>query len=445
MTYREPANAPLALVRPPPILGFAFYLLGTGCMAMGIAELAVFAQNAFAARVASLPGSASVIGQAMVLVGLAIAWRTTKGAQRRLLGASATLALTLFVLEVQRGPIVEYLVAHAPRSVLASTSAGLLGRAIVLLVVAVVVHGSGRAFAARTWATTLGATLLFADAFVGAWLIVTQTKLGEHGGRLFYASPSLIVGGVGLLVAGGGLYSAGATILRGITIDEYLRAHRGAKSAEDDGVSTAASADRRLLLLRGLPPFVEGLIALAGLALAHAASVAVAARLGLSAHDVSDTATLGGELVAWSVVFVAAHRMRALMKRSFLVGAVLAAIVLDLTLRYLLWSRGVFSGVPGRSLPAEVLPFVAGARALLTVAALHAVASALDGFAVLKNRARLASSLVGVSLAVSLLASFASVAPDLLQAVAAALAAVALAVAVGAAREARRIEIALNR
>ena len=451
MTYREPAYVAPALVRPPPILGFAFYLLGTGCVAMGIAELVVFAQNALAVRLAwlaSLPGSASVIGQAMVLVGLAIAWRSTRGAQRRLAGVSATLALTLFVLELQRGPIVEYFVAHAPRAVLASTSAGLVGRAIVLLVVALVVHRSGRAFASRTWATTLGATLVFADAFVGAWLIVTD-KLGEHAGRLLYAAPSMVAGSLGLVLAGGGLYAAGATILRGITVDEYLRAHRGAKSAEDEAAPTAASGERRLLLLRGLPLFVEGLIALAGLALVHAASVAVAARLGLSAHDVSDTVTLGGELVAWTVVSVAAYRMRSLLTRSFLVSAVLAAIALDVTLRYVAWSRGVFSGVAGPSLPAQLLPFVAAARALLTIAALHAIASALDGLSVLqrplKRRLRLASSFVGASLVVSLLASLASVAPDPFLVPAAVLAAVALYVAIGAAGEARRIEIALHR
>ena len=77
---------------PPPILGFAFYLLGTGCIALGLAELGTFAGNVHAIALAPLPAWSSVIGQAMLLLGLAIAWRASFGhSAARLVYATPTM------------------------------------------------------------------------------------------------------------------------------------------------------------------------------------------------------------------------------------------------------------------------------------------------------------------------------------------------------------------
>jgi len=413
VTAREPADESPALVRPAPILGFAFYVLGTGCVALGVAQLGIFAENIHAVTVAPLPSWAFVIGQAMVLVGLVIAWRATKGTVRRLLGVAATLWLTLFVVEMQQGRFADYLVAHAPRALFAGTTASLVGRAIVLLVVAVAAYGSGRAVASLTWATTLGATLVFADAWAGAWPIVTRASFGHTAARLLYATPTMVAAGAGLLLAGGGLYATGRAILRGVTMGDRMAARDG-----------------------GLPLFTDGTTAVAGLALAHAASVAVAPHLGLSMHDVSDTTTLGGELVAWTVVVVALRRMRPLTKQALgFALAVLVAHGLEALLRYVVWSRGLFSPSRGATLASGLLPFVAGIRVLLAIRALRAAATS--------TRLRLGANLLGGSLVASFFA------PDLagpgiplfVQAIALLLGALALYVMIAAARDTRRIEI----
>ena len=292
VTYRALANASPVPVRPPQILGFALYLIGTGCLALGVSQLARFAENLHAIPFSPLSVWSFVIGEAMVLLGLAIAWRATKGHQRRLLGVAATLWLTLFVVEMQRERYVLYLLAHAPGALGGSLAASIVGRAIVLLVVALVVHASGRAFASRTWATTLGALLVVADAWAGAWPVLTHVRLENLAAGLFQTTPSMAFGGIGLLLIAGGLFTAGRDVLGAVTIDP-----------------TPA-------LRAGLPLFADAAVAIAGLAVTHAVALAVSSKLGGSMHDSDDTSTLGGEIVAWTLMMVAIHRMKPLTARA---------------------------------------------------------------------------------------------------------------------------------
>lgn len=369
---------------PPPILGFAFYLVGTGLVALGLSRLALFAETLHVKGLAPASWWGSVIGQAMVLLGLVVAWRATRGtsaAHRRMLGAAAALWLTLLVVDFQRLRLQDYLLAHAPRAMMAPHAGPLVGRAIVLVVIALVVHASGRAFAPapRTWATTLGAVLVVADAWAETWPIVTSMHLGVDSARLVYAAPSVLVGGVGLMVAGAGLWAAGRSLLR----------------------RTVDAANAEPLAPRSHPHslLADGVVAVAGLALAHAVSVVLAPWVGLSARDVSDTATLGGELLAWTLVVVALRRMRPLTRASLgFAGAVLGALVLEAVLRYVLWSGGVFAPSSASRLAASVVPFVAGLRVLVTIRALRAAAS------VLGTPLRLGANLLGASLVASFFA-----------------------------------------
>ena len=423
--------------RPAAILGFAFYVLGTGCVALGVAQLGIFAGNLHAIALAPLPSWALLLGQGMVLVGLAIAWRATNGALRRLLGVAATLWLTLLVFEMQQGRFTDALSSHASdasasRALFAPTTASLVGRAIVLVVVAVAAHASGRALPSRsrtwaTWATTLGAVLVFADAWAGAWPVVTRPSFGHTASRLLSTTPTMLTAGAGLLLAAGGLYATGRAILRraeGAGEEEREREEEG--EGEEGGVEPAAP--------RGFSLYREGVTAAAGLALAHAVAVAVSTHVGLSMHDVSDTATLGGELLAWSAIVVALRRMRPSTKRALgFAVAVLVAVGVEVLLRYTVWSHGLLSPSRVAAFASSVLPFVAGIRVLLTLRALRAAATTV--------RLRLGANL----LAGSLVASF--FAPDLsgvtlsvlVQAIAVVLGALALYVMISAA-DPRRIE-----
>ena len=421
----------------PPILGFAFYVVGTGCLALGLAELGTFTGNVHAIALAPLPAWAFAIGQAMVLLGLAIAWRATHGASRRLLGVAATLWLTLFVVELQEGRFTAYLAAPASSRVLfASTTASLVGRAIVLLVVAVVAHRTGRAFASRTWMTTLGATLVFADAWAGAWAVVTRASFGHDAARLVYVTPTMIAAGAGLLLAACGLYATGRAMLAGAADDpENARAARSAATFAPPILS------------------IEAIAAIAGLALAHAVAVAIATHVSISKRDVSDTATLGGELAAWIALVVSLRRLR--RGASGFAFAVLVALLLEATLRYVVWSHGALSPSSVASLASTLLPFVSGIGVLLMVRALRAAATTVGAWASehgasetargpLVTRLRWAANLLAASLAASLFAADVSSSPIYfaLQALAVLSGALALIVMIAAAEAGRRIEMA---
>ena len=426
------AAAPAAAPAPAPILGFAFYLLGTGFVALSLAELGTFAGNLHAIEIAPLPAWAFVIGQGMVLLGLAVAWRATRGASRRLLGVAATLWLTLFVVEVQQGRFTAWLASTASSRILfAPTTASLVGRAIVILVIAVVVHSTARALpgtaASRSWTTTLGATLVFADAWAGAWPVVTRASFGHSATRLVYATPTMLGAGAGLLLAAAGLYATGRTILA--RAEDHASP---ASSAPPEPSEHSAFAVPRLT--------VEAMTAVAGLALAHALSVAISTHLHLSKLDVSDTATLGGEIAAWIALCVS---LRSRSSRGFAL-AVLGSLVLETSLRYIVWSRGLLSPSSIASLAATLLPFVSGIRVLVTVRALRGAASAVHAHASAITRLRLAANLVSASLVASFFAPGIS-SPDIyfaVQAVAVLSGALALALMIAAASASRRIEIA---
>jgi hypothetical protein len=417
MTYREPANASPAPVRPPPILGFALYLIGTGCLALGVSQLARFAENLHAIPFSPLSIWSFVIGEAMVLLGLAIAWRATKGHQRRLLGVAATLWLTLFVVEMQRERYVHYLLAHAPGALGGSLAASFVGRAIVLLVVALVVQASGRAFASRTWATTLGALLVVADAWAGAWPVLTHVRLTDGTAGLFHTTPSMACAGIGLLLMAAGLYAAGRNVLDAVTVSPTpgLRA--------------------------GLPLFADAAAAIAGLAVAHAVALALSSKLGGSMHDSDDTSTLGGELVAWTLMVVALRRMKPLTARAeALALAAACAFVAVTTLRYVLWSNGLFGADVHGSLPTTIRPMAEVARWALVIMTLFAAAKPLAAHV----HSSLFVAVLASSAATSMVASYGSSegAGLVVIGLAALLGAIALHAAIGMAAEVRRIEIA---
>ena len=429
MTPKEHAPASPLASAPAPILGFAFYLLGTGCLALGVAALSAFAGNVHAIALAPLPAWAFVIGEAMVALGLVVAWRAARSASRRLLGVAAILWVTLFVVEIQQGRSTAMLAAPASSHTLfASTTASLVGRALVLLVVAVVAHSTGRAIASRTWTTTLGATLVFADAWAAAWPVVTRASFGHSAARLVYVTPTMLTAGVGFLLVAVGLYATGRVILARATGD-------ASSSPPESTASTASTASARPMLT------VDAMTAIAGLAFAHALSVAISTHLHLSKLDVSDTATLGGEIAAWIALCVSLRSRTSRSSFAFAL-AVLGSLVLEASLRYIVWSRGLLSPSSIASFAATLLPFVSGIRVLLTVRALRGAATTVHASAI--TRLRLAANLVGASLTASFFAPGISTSEIYVavQAVAVVSAAVALGVMIAAASASRRIEIA---
>ncbi|MDB4935064.1 MAG: hypothetical protein JWP87_2036 [Labilithrix sp.] len=443
MTYRSAANTEPALERPPQLLGFAMYVLGTGCVSMGIAQLGQFvaAHSAFP----SLP-AAAVVGEMMALAGLAIAWRTTTSGFRRVLLAGAALWLTLLIIDYQSGQLHRYLTMNASAARLAPFAAPLAGRAIVLGLVAIFVHRSGRRFAAMTWPTTVGAVLVAADAWARTWPIIVNLGVLRRSALVGFAPPSMMLGVIGFLAMGGGLFAAGRSVLRGITVEEYLRAQpkRGDELTKEE----IARRDEGIPgTRRGLPLFAEATVSVAVLAFGLAAAVASASSSRFYSRDVSESATAGGEIVTLVLLVVALRRMRPFTARALLfASAALAGVVVQVGLVVATATTGGHRGVY------DVVTFVAVAPPLFAAACLHASSTAvvsrgtsLDALSNLRRHLRVASyELAGAAAATFLAAHTADPgARSFLEIAAVVVAAFAVYTTIRAAREARRIEVDL--
>lgn len=443
MTYRESADVTAALERPPQIFGFALYVMGTGALLMGLAQIVAFARghhvgwNLGVAVRAAIP-----VGELMVALGLAIAWRTTKGSGRRLLAVAGVLWVTLFLLELRRTQVRSLLVETLPRAANASYVATWAGWAIALGLVAVVVFRGGRAFAARTWAPLLGATLVTAHAFEQAWPILVPLRGAFYRGPIVPAPGLVVLGGVGLVVFAGGLYAAGRSILRGVTVDEYVRAASKKRDrSDDDGADVWTPA-----LLRGLPLLVDASVATSGLAVALALAVVSASYLQLTAHRLVDTAVIGGQIVASALLVVAVRRVGRLGARPIACAyGALASLVACLALLAAAWTQPSDTAY-------MLLHYVNGLPPLLVAGTLWTTSTALGTFTAsaepvraLRSRLRAAAVSLAASGAALFLATHTADpgARSAFEIIAALGGGLALASTLAAAGDGRRVEVAL--
>lgn len=444
MTYRDSALAPPLSDRPPKLFGFALYLIGTGCAAMGVAQLGVLltVHGLFGTVYGFVTRWGMAIGEVMVFVGLAIAWRTTRPPRRRFVAVATTLWATMSVIDFDQERVRRALVLESIRGMLAPTAATFAGWAIALGLLAIVVHAGGRAFAARTWATTLGACLVIADAWEQALPVVVPMRSRYGSDATSYVSV-IALDVIGLLLVAGGLFAAGRSILRGVTIGEYLRAKspRLRPDHDDD-----AGDPSREVLRRALPLLADAGVAIAGLAAALATVIALARSLRTTPRALTESAVAGGQLVAIVLLALAVHRLGSVGQRAarFVYGA-LGSLVLVVVLIVVARTR------PGTEL-GDVVPFLGVAPPVLAAGALYASSTALGACDVgsaamssLRERLRSMAVLLGLSAVGAFLATqLAETDTRRIFDVASALvSALALYFAIRAANDARRIEVAL--
>lgn len=446
MTYRGPPAPPTPLERPPQLFGFALYLAGVGSLLMGVGLAVVLAlmhgKGPFSMVVVSrwsIP-----LGQLMVLLGLAVSWRVLRTSHRRLLAVAATLWVTMFVAEMQRAQIREYLSANAPGALSGTFAATLTAWAIVMGLLAVVVHDGGRAFAARTWATTLGACLLAAHAFEHAWPVVVPHNIRAPGESLPFIPPQIGLGAAGFLVMGGALLAAGRTILQGVTVAEYVRA-RGTRASADGG-GDESSDGRTQALVRGLPLLADAMVALFGMALAASVAAALSHTSSRNIRALLEAGTVGGDLAALVLLALALHRLRPLGERPARIAhaavAMLLSFVAVLAAGWALPWKGGYDLAPALSFAPPVVAAVALYSAAITLATF---ASYRDLVRVVELELRIFALLLGVVTASRMIAwntadPGARVVFDIAAVVASA---VAFYVATRAANDVRRVEVAL--
>lgn len=324
MTYRASAVVAPPVERPPPIFGFGLYVMGTGALIMGLLQVCLF--GLFHHLTWTFLGVAirwgMPVGQLMVALGLGITWRTSKGASRRLLSVAGALWATLFVLDFERAQVRAMLMEKLPRAWNATYVAMWAGWTLALALVAVVVFRGGRAFASRTWPTLLGVTLMTAHAFEQAWPMVVPLRESFFVASSAGATGLVILGALGLVAFAGGLYAAGRTILRGVTVEEYARSGAGAarRKDEEDRESEEGEDTPARAMERGLPLFVDASVALTGIATALAAAITFSGFLAIPARDLADTSVMGGVLVSAALLALALRRMRPAASRAFLLA-----------------------------------------------------------------------------------------------------------------------------
>lgn len=313
MTYRAAAVVNDAPQRPPKILGFAFYVAGAGAATTGLAALATLLPDVTKAReLPSIPYLLSMVGNVMLLVGLAVAWRATQSPLRRVfaLATAASIAFFAFDHYGRRGAAhVVSLTALQWLSV-----APYMARAAVVALLAYAAFVAGRVFAARTWATTLAAALVAAELWEMTWpLVVPVRRALVSDGYTYsrFATLPLFVP-LALVACGGGLFAAGRAILRGVTIGEYLHAKAPRLDAAGDARERDDARKRESSALRrGLPLLADATVAAMGMTFAQAVGVVVAgfSYLRCSPEQVVERSATGGHLVAGVLLVLAVRRV----------------------------------------------------------------------------------------------------------------------------------------
>lgn len=432
MTDRDAEARGAPPARPPPLLGFAFYLLGTGCALLGLSQVLRFSMLHGVPVPSLLIRWGLPIGELMGLLGLVIAWRVTRTRHRRLIAVGATLWIVLFVLGIQRAQLRRTL-AHSLASLpLATEVAPWVGWATVLGLIAFVAHVAGRTFAVRTWATTLGAALVASHAVEVAWLVLMPAR---HGRTTMFAIPSMEIGGAGLLLFGGGLFASGRSILRGTEGARALPTGPRGRGAE---AWTPA-------LRRGLPLLADTSVTVAGVTFALCVAVVAAHLLRSSPRDAAQLAGVGGTAVGACLLALGLYllKVRDARPARFAMSA-LASVPVYLLGLYATWTTG---GTFAIRLP-DTLFALPG---LLCASALYASATSLVAFdagevlAAFRARLRVAAALVASAVLALALGTYIDDAEGSLVAsvVAALLAAFAFHTTIAGAGEVRRIEASL--
>ncbi|MDB4944583.1 MAG: hypothetical protein JWP97_4117 [Labilithrix sp.] len=338
-----------------PLLGFSFYMLATGTLAMGLGQLLYFARLQHADVPPMLLGWILPLGQIMGLLGLVLGWRTTERAEKRLMAAGTLLWLSLFALAIERGAVQRALLGRSITLVVLVTEvAPWVGWAAVLGIVTLAVRTAARAVGGATWPMMLGLALVVAHAAELAWPALVPTR---HAAETLFALRNSQIGALGLLLTAAGLYIVGRRLLP--------------DDAVDKAKATGKKVTPRLAPTTSL--LSDGAIMLAGVTFALCASVAAADPLGASASETAALAGNGGLALTAAVLFVALRRNEATRGRParLALGSLLAMALY-------LGSLVVASRSPG-PLTAGIANGLFALPAVLAAAALHATATAVTG------------------------------------------------------------------
>ncbi|AKV04035.1 hypothetical protein AKJ09_10698 [Labilithrix luteola] len=340
---------------PPRLLALSLHFAGTGCVVMGVAFLAVAGlMLGLPLSVLTATGPAMFVGQAMMLFGLFLGGRPTEGTRIYWLARIATtLWGTAFALDLARAQVRVWLTSHLPSARDASQAASWIIWFVALVLFACMVHKSLRSFAARMWALVLGVCLVGAQAWLTAWTTVVHPTSALKTASLTFRPVIFLPGGLGLLLAGVGLFVLGRMVQA--TLDPEAKpaakapvktTAKGRRKIRDEERAKLAESPIAQCFASSLSLVGEAVAAICGVAAFLSILLVFATVLGHSPKDADDVATVGGELASLVVLFVAMRRVSPFAPAAWLF--VLVGLVLELVVAVLVyfdWTRGMFATV----------------------------------------------------------------------------------------------------
>lgn len=339
--------------RPPQLLALSLHFAGTGCTIMGVAFLAVAGlMLGLPLSVLTATGPAMFVGQAMMLFGLFLGGRPTAGTRIYWLSRIATtLWGTAFALDLARAQVRVWLTSHLPSARDASQAASWIIWFVALALFAWMIHKQLRSFAARMWALALGVCLVGAQAWLSGWTTAVHPGSALRTASLTFRPVIFLPGGLGLLLAGIGLFVLGRMVQATLEPDAKGAAKapvkttaKGRRKIRDEDRAKLAESPVAQSFASSLSLVGEAVAAVSGVAAFLALLLVFATVLGHSPKDADDVATVGGEIVSFVVLLVAMRRVSPYAPSAWIF--VLAGLVLELAVAVLIyfgWTKGMFS------------------------------------------------------------------------------------------------------
>lgn len=230
---------------PPLFLPLALHLLGAGLLIMAASLAGVVALLVGAPlTMTTWTGTAMLAGQALVLLGLFLAGRTSPGSTRHWFARVATaLWGVALALDVSRGDLRRWLSEHFPNAERAPQLTGWIAWCVALGLVVIMLRPTFRDVGRRAWPLALGVALVGTQGGVLAWLLFVHPDVSALASSLWLRLSRVTPGALGLFVAGTALLVLARVLQPLIVVEEPAGAARAPKPKKS--ASRRARKDRR--------------------------------------------------------------------------------------------------------------------------------------------------------------------------------------------------------
>lgn len=231
---------------PPLFLPLALHLLGAGTIIMAASLAGVVALLVGAPlTMTTWTGTAMLTGQALVLLGLFLAGRTSPGSMRHWFARVATaLWGTALALDVSRGDLRRWLSEHFPSAERMPQLTGWVAWCGALVLLVVMLRPTFREVGRRAWPLAVGATLVGLQGGVLAWLLFVRPDVAALASSVALRLLRVVPGALGLLLSGTAIFVL-ARVLQPMVIVDRTDSADAAPAPKKRGRARARNPRRR--------------------------------------------------------------------------------------------------------------------------------------------------------------------------------------------------------